>query len=73
MVSGKTVAMDLLHVAIPVATLKGSDGSGMTDTIMHALHRRQHPQITFILTHAEPQNAKPTKSGTYMFHAVGLL
>ncbi|MGC8539357.1 MAG: hypothetical protein ACP5QA_01880 [Phycisphaerae bacterium] len=71
--SGKSVAMDLLHVAIPVSTLKGSDGSGMTDTIMHALHRRQHPHITFILTHAKPQKAKPTKSGTYIFHAVGLL
>ena len=73
MASGKSVTMDLLHVVIPVSTLKGSDGSGMTDTIMHALHQRQHPHITFILTHAEPHNAKPTKSGTYIFRTAGLL
>lgn len=73
MVSGQSTTLDSLHVAIPVSTLKGSDGSGMTHTIMHSLHRRQHPNITFILTHAKLQNAKPTKSGTYIFHTLGLL
>ena len=71
--SGQGMTIDLLQVAIPVSTLKGSDGSGMTHTIMHALHRRKHPNITFILTHAKLQDAKPTKSGAYIFYAVGLL
>ena len=72
-VSGKHVTVDLLHVAIPVSTLKGSDGSGMTHTIMHALHRKQHPNITFVLTHAKLQNSKPAKSGGYIFQTAGLL
>ena len=71
--SGQSMTIDLLHVAIPVSTLKGSDGGGMTHTIMHSLHRRQHPNITFILTHAKLQNSKPTKSGGYIFHTAGLL
>ena len=69
--SQPTINIELLHVTIPVATLKGSDGSGMTDTVMHALHRKTHPDITFIVTHARPQ--PQNKHGIYLFRTAGLL
>lgn len=70
---GQTISIELLHLSIPVATLKGSDGSGMTKTIMHALHRKQHPMITFIVTHAKLLRQQKTKTGTYLFRTAGLL
>lgn len=69
--SPPTIDIELLHVTIPVATLKGSDGSGMTDTVMHALHRKTHPDITFIVTHARPQ--PQNKPGIFLFRTAGLL
>jgi|GEM_PF-596650 len=70
---GQAISIELLHLSIPVATLKGSDGSGMTKTIMHALHRKQHPTITFIVTHAKLQPQQKPNAGTYLFRTAGLL
>ena len=70
---GQAVGIELLHLSIPVATLKGSDGSGMTHTIMHALHRKQHPLITFTVTQAKLLRRPKTRTGNYLFRATGLL
>lgn len=70
---GQAISIELLHLSIPVTTLKGSDGSGMTNTIMHALHRKQHPMITFIVTHAKLQPQQKSNAGSYLFRTAGLL
>ncbi|MHB1767994.1 MAG: YceI family protein [Phycisphaerae bacterium] len=70
---GQAISIALLHLRIPVTTLKGSDGSGMTNTIMRALHRKQHPTITFIVTHAKLLPQRKTTTGSYLFRTAGLL
>ncbi len=65
--------LKLIRLSIPVTSLKGSDGSGMTHTIYHSLHSRQHPNITFILTGASLNKGAVPHHGSKTFIASGLL
>ncbi len=67
------MTIKLIHLTIPVGTLKGSDGSGMTNAMMEALHRREHPDITFILTKAHLSRRPSAKNKTYLCNTSGLL
>lgn len=67
------ITINLIHLKIPAGTLKGSDGSGMTDAMMEALHRREHPDITFILTKVHLYKGPSAKNKTYLFNTSGLL
>ena len=71
--SNPSIALQSIELAIPVNSLKSTEGSGMDDTMYEALKLKQFPAITFRLTKVSP-GTSPSKQGSpYHFDATGQL
>ncbi len=68
-----SAAIRAIQLRIPVATLKSSEGSGMDNTVYHALKRRQDPVISYRLIRATLGSVPSAQDPAYHFDTVGQL
>ncbi len=68
-----SAAIRAIQLRIPVATLKSSEGSGMDNTVYHALKRRQDPVISYRLIRATLSSVPSAQDPAYHFDTVGQL
>ena len=71
--TGSPAAIRSIRLAIPVASLKSSEGGGMDSTVYDSLKQRQHPVITYRLTAATLQARPSRREPEYRFAAIGRL
>ncbi len=70
---GPSAAIRSIHLAIPVASLKSSEGGGMDSTVYHSLKQRRHPIIIYRLTSATLRARPSRRDPEYHFAAIGRL
>jgi hypothetical protein len=72
---GSSVPIELrsIDLAIPVASLKGTEGSGMDGTMYESLKRDQFPSITFKLTQVKLKTEPSGQGLPYHFATRGQL
>jgi polyisoprenoid-binding protein YceI len=71
--SAATITLQSIDLAIPVDTLKSTEGSGMDNTMYDALKMKQFPSITYRLTKATLKSPPSKQDPAYHFDTTGQL
>jgi hypothetical protein len=71
--AASAVTLQSANLAIPVNSLKSTEGSGMDDKMYDALKLQQFPSITYSQTRATLNTAPSNKDPAYHFDTIGQL
>jgi hypothetical protein len=71
--SAATITLQSVDIAVPVDSLKSTEGSGMDKTMYDALNLKQYPAITYSLIKATLKPSSSVQGSAYHFDTTGRL